>query len=293
MWKYIVIVSLVLFAVASFVFYKTHTALTSSEGEVAALQVQYTEATGKNNEVFVDEYILAYAKMRHDWLTKRKSDLEAEKERVVAEDSAVTQEIEELNAKWEVLFGAINKERESLKEVMREVVSRLDLSSAVEKTGADVQDLDETDPDLFVKIGENLQALNDKKGLLDTKLQEETSEVEKRVAERDDLQEHIAEEEGTARDRRARISPEELVCYVSVCDPAWDYVILSKGADAGVVIGSRLAVMRGEKKICELNITLVEANRSSGDIVYSTLVTGEIVQPGDRVISVRTSPAKQ
>lgn len=292
MWKYIVILSLVLFAAATFVFYKTHTALTSSDGEVAALQAQYVEATGRNNDVFVDTYILAYAKMRHEWLEQRKAEYEAEKTRVEAEDAAVSQEIVELNAKWENLFGEINRVRDSLKETMREVVSRLDISSAVEKTGADVQDLDETDPDLFVKIGENLQALNEKKDLLAGKLQEETAEVEKRIAERDDLQENISEEEGTARDRRARISPEELVCHVSVCDPAWDYVILDKGADAGVVIGSRLAVMRGDKKICELNVTLVEANRSSGDVVYSTLVTGEIVQPGDRVIAVRTSPVK-
>ena len=289
MWKYLVIASLVLFAVASFVFYKTHTAMTTSSGEVAVLQVQYDAAVAKNKDIFVDETISAYAKMRHEWLVKRKAELEAKKARVEEEDAALVQETEELNAKWEALFSEIEKERESIKESVKEIASRIDFSSAVEKSGADVEPLDSSDPDIFQKIEANLRALNEKKESVDNKLKQESAEVEKRVAQRDVLKEHIAVEEGIARDRRARISPEELSCHVTVTDPAWDYVIIDHGADAGVVIGSRLAVLRGEKKICELNVTLVEANRASCDVVYSTLLTGESVKPGDRVIAVRTS----
>lgn len=292
MWKYLVIASLVLFAAASFVFYKTHTAMTTSSGEVAALQLQYDSAISKNKDVFVDETISAYAKIRHEWLVKYRTELEDEKVRVDAEDAAIVQETEELNAKWEALFAEIEKERNLIKDTRKEVASRVDLSGAVERTGADVEQLDDSDPDIFQKVDANFQALNAKKDELDARLKEEEAEVEKRVAIRDGLQENIAEEEGIARDRRARISPEELVCYVTVADPAWDYVILDHGADAGVVIGSRLAVFRGDRKICELNVTLVEANRSSGDIVYSTLLAGESVEPGDRVVAVRTSNNK-
>ena len=289
MWKYLVIASLVLFAVASFVFYKTHTAMTTSSGEVAAIQVQYDAAIAKNKDVFVDETISAYAKMRHEWLLKRRSDLEAEKARVEAEDAEVVQETEELNSKWEALFAEIEKEREVIKDTVKEIASRVDLSSIVEKTGADVEPLNSDDPDLFQKMEANLQALKEKKDQMETNLKQEEAEVEKRVAQRDSLTESIAAEEAIAKDRRARISPEELVCHVSVSDPAWDYVIIDHGADAGVVIGSRLAVFRGEKKICELNVTLVEANRSSCDIVYSTLLPGEAVHSGDRVVAVRLS----
>ena len=289
MWKYIVIASLVFFAVASFVFYKTHTAMTTSSGEVAAIQLQYDAAIAKNKDVYLDETISAYAKMRHEWLVKRKAELEAQKARVESEDAELVQETEELKAKWEALFSEIEKEKESIKEAVKEIASRVDLSAAVEKSGADVEPLDDSDPDIFQKIQTNLQALNEKKDALDTRLKQEEAEVEKRVAHRDTLQEHIAEEEGIAKDRRARISPEELQCHVTVTDPSWDYVIIDHGADAGVVIGSRLAVLRGDKKICELNVTLVEANRSSCDVVYSTLLTGEAVQPGDRVIAVRTT----
>ena len=289
MWKYIVIASLVFFAVASFVFYKTHTAMTTSSGEVAAIHEQYNAAISKNKDVYVDETISAYAKMRHEWLVKRRAELEAEKTRIEAEDAELVQETEELNAKWDVLFSEIGKERDSIKEAIKDIVSRVDLSEAVEKSGADVEPLDAGDKDIFQKIETNLQALDEKKDALDTDLKKEEAEVEKRVAQRDSLQESITAEEIIARDRRARISPEDLTAHVTIADPAWDYVIIDRGADAGVVIGSRLAVMRGDKKICELNVTLVETNRSSCDVVYSTLVTGESVKPGDRIVSVHTS----
>ena len=45
--------------------------------------------------------------------------------------------------------------------------------------------------------------------------------------------------------------------------------------------------MRGDKKICELNVTLVESSRASCDVVYSTMLTGERVEVGDTVVSVR------
>ena len=289
MWKYLVIASLVFFAVAAFVFYKTHTVMTTSVGEVASIQEQYEAAINKNKDVFMDETIDAYAKMRHEWLVKRKSDLEAEKARVEAEDSELVQETTELNAKWEALFSEIERERDSIKDAMKEIAGEVDFSGSVERTGADVDPLDDRDPDIFEKIGANMAALNAKKDQQNSKLQVEVAEVEARVAKRDELQSNIAVEDAIARDRRARISPAELECHVAVTDPEWDLVILDRGADAGIVIGSRLAVMRGEKKICELNVTLVEANRASGDVVFNTLVVGEAVKAGDRVIAVRTT----
>lgn len=289
MWKIIVYISLVFFAAASFVFYKTHTAMTTSAGEVAAIQKQYVAAITKNKAVYADEIISAYAKMRHEYLLKRRAELEAEKARVEEEDARLVEETERLNADWEKLYSEIEKERDSIKEAVKDIAAKVDLSEAVEKSGADVEPLDANAEDIFQTIEANLRALAEKKDALDARLKQEESEVEKRVAQRDSLQEHIAEEELIARDRRARISPEELNCRVVLTDPAYDYVIIDHGADAGVVIGSRLAVMRGEKKICELNVTLVESTRSSCDVVYSTLIAGEAVHAGDRVIAVRTS----
>lgn len=293
MWKIILTVSLVLFAAASYVLYKTHTSMTTSTGEVAVLHVQYESAIAKNKDIFLDETISAYAKIRHEWLVSHRAELEAERARVEAKDVEIQQETAELNSEYETLFSEIEKMRDSIKDVVKDVAARIDFSGAVERTGADVEILDGTDTDIFQKVDASLQALNEKKDEKDAELKAEEAEVQRRVVTRDGLLADIAVEEGIARDRRARLSPEELVCHVTLTDPSWDYVILDHGADAGVVIGSRLAVMRGDKKICELNVTLVEANRTSADIVYSTMITGEVVQPGDRVISVRTTASKK
>lgn len=289
MWKYIVIVALVLFAFASFVFYKTHTAITSTSGEVAALRSLVDNAANKNKEIYMDQSIAAYAEMRLEWLNKRKAEADAERTRVEEETVRVKQETENLQQEYENTSGLAVAQKEKLDEMVRTIASRDDLRQLLEKVGADAEDMSESDPEIFDKISTNLRSLDAKKEELDIKLREEASSVEALVARRDDLTEKIAEEEGIAKDRRARISPAELECSVATADPHWDYVIIDKGVDGGVVIGSRLAVMRGDKKICELNVTLVEANRSSCDVVYSTLVTGEIVRPGDRVISVRTN----
>lgn len=289
MWKYIVIVALVLFGFASFVFYKTHSSITASAGEVASLRTLVDNAAAKNKEIFMDECIAAYAQMRHDWLTKRKAEADAEKARVEEETTRVQQETENLQQEYENTSGLAVAQKAKLDEVIRSIASRDDLRQLLDKVGADAEDMSESDPDIFDKISANLRSLDAKKEELDIKLREEQSTVESLVARRDDLTEKIAVAEGIAKDRRARISPAELECSVATTDPGWDYVIIDQGVDGGVVIGSRLAVLRGEKKICELNVTLVEANRSSCDIVYSTLVTGEVVHPGDRVISVRSN----
>lgn len=292
MWKYILIVALVLFGFASYVFYKTHTAVVSSNGEVAALRTQLENATNKNKEVFMDEYIAEYAKMRNEWLVKRKADAEEERTRVEEETERVKQETASLEQEYETTAGLAQKQKEHLDEIIKSISSRDDLRELLEKVGADAEDMSAGDPELFEKIASNLHSLDVKKEELDQNLAQETASVEVLVARRDDLNAAIAKAEGIARDRRARISPVELESRVITADRNWDYVIIDKGVDGGVVIGSRLAVMRGDKKICELNVTLVENNRSSCDVVYSTLVVGEAVHPGDRVIAVRPNSQK-
>ena len=292
MWKYIVIAALVLFAVASFVFYKTHTALVSSAGEVAALRADFETAVAKSKEVYVDESIAAYAKMRNEWLSERKAEAEAQKAKFEEETAEVKQQTQTLQQEYENSVGAAQTLKAKIDEMMSNIASRDDMKELMEKVEAEAEDMDASDPELFDKISANVAALEAKKEVISTKLKTEESALETLVARKDALTEEIAAADALARERRARISPAELECHVATADPAWDYVILDKGLDGGVIIGSRLAVMRGEKKICELNVTLVESNRASGDIVYSTLVTGEVVRPGDHVVSVRPSTQK-
>ena len=63
-------------------------------------------------------------------------------------------------------------------------------------------------------------------------------------------------------------------------------VTLADGMRAGVVGGSKVAVMRRGEKIGELNVKAVSANLATADVVQSSLKDGENVAPGDTVIPV-------
>lgn len=293
MWKYIVIASLVLFAAASFLFYKTHNSLVSSGGEVEALQAQYETAIAKNKEIFVDEGIAAYAKMRYDWLEQRRVEADAQKAKLEEEDVTYQGEIERLTKEWESLGGAIEEQKAKLQEDLRALGNSELLKSALDKArelgNKEVQDVDASDPDVLQNISANIRVLQESKKEVEQEIAKESAVVQSLEAQRVVLTDEIAAADALAKERRARISPADLECHVINADPSWDYAILDAGIDKGIIIGSRLAVMRDGKKICELNVTLVEANRSSCDVVYNTLLTGETVHPGDRVIAVRHS----
>lgn len=109
------------------------------------------------------------------------------------------------------------------------------------------------------------------------------------TSESERLSTQISEQKKLAQDRQARLSPPDLECRVSYVDPNWGFVRLDAGINKGIVIGSRLAIMRGDVKICEINVTNVETRAAAGEVVRSTLMTAESVKPGDRVISVRNN----
>lgn len=90
-----------------------------------------------------------------------------------------------------------------------------------------------------------------------------------------------------AADQRARISPANLKTSVRSIYDTWGFIILSGGANEGVVLGSKLAVMRGNDKIAELNVSTVEPTMSSAEVIPSTMTEGEKIMVGDKVVSVR------
>ena len=291
MWKYIVTVSLVLIAAGTFVFYKTHQALVSANGEVAALQTQYENAIAKNKEIFIDEAIAAYARMRGEWLVKSKAESEEQEAKFREEDLTYTTEIQRLEAELKSMGGELeefNEKRESLlnalvnDEALQKILSDLQESGDVQ-----VAEMDSSDADVLTNLASNVNLLKAKRDEISGEIAKDEAFIQTLQSSKDSLYASIKKEDDLARERQARLSPETLDCNVILADPAWEYVIVNAGADAGVIIGSRLAVMRGERKICEMNVTLVENNRSSCDIIMDTLLAGEAVKSGDRVISSR------
>lgn len=274
MWKYIIIGSLVLFLAATFVFYKNHGAMTAPGGEVAAVHAQLQDAVEKNKNISLDRTIKAYSEMRTEWINDRKAKADAEKTDFDGQTEELNSEITQLTARYDALEGDSKRLREELDNTLEGLANAVGL----EEGSADPEE-----------VAKKVAEMMEENIGLERQVAVEEAAIAALGKESDELNAQITAARKLNQDRQARISPAELECHVINSDPSWDYVILDAGIDKGVVIGSRLAVMRDDKQICELNVTLVEANRTSCDVVYSTLLPGERVHSGDRVISVRNN----
>ncbi len=271
MWKYIIIGSVVLFGAAAFIFHKNLEALTAPGGEVAAIQTQYQDAVNKNKNIALDKTIKAYSDMRTEWLNERKSKADTEKTDFEGQTQAVEEKISQLSTRYDDIEGNFKRLREELDNTLMGVANSVGLDES------------STDPEEVVT---HVAELMEKNIELEKKVAQEEATITALGTQYENLVVAVKKAKNLQRDRQNRISPIELQCSVLKCDPEWDYVILDAGIDKGIVIGSRVAVMRNDKKICELTMTLVEANRASGDIVLSTLLPGEGVKAGDTVVSI-------
>ncbi|MBR1978416.1 MAG: hypothetical protein IJ985_02805 [Akkermansia sp.] len=272
MWKYIIIGSVVLFGTAAFIFHKNLEALTAPSGEVAAIQTQYQDAVTKNKNISLDKTIKAYSDMRTEWLNERKGKADSEKADFDTKSQEVEEEISQLSARYDAIEGDFKRLREELDNTLLGVSKSVGLEE------------ESTDPE---EVASHVAELMNENIELEKKVAQEEATITALGNQLEDLTKKIADAKLLQQQRQNRISPADLKCTVLKTDPEWNYVILDAGIDKNIVIGSRLAVMRGDKKICELNMTLVEANRSSGDVVYNTLLPGECVKAGDTVVSVQ------
>ena len=275
MWKYIIIAAVVLFLGACFLFYKNNEALTGPEGEVAAYQSQFDMAKKKAVDIEKDKAIKRYAELRTAYFKQQSDKYNEERSALEAEDAPLEQEITKANADLEAAKADFKRYEEELKAFRRDAA-----------TAAGAEDSGEED---LQAIGRSIAELVESNKALEAQAAAEEKMTSDLGAESEKTLAMIEAAKKLAADRMARLSPVELKCSVVSADPTWDYVILDGGIDKGIVIGSRLAVMRGDQKVCELSVTLVESNKSSCDVVYSTMRPGDKVRPGDTVVSVRNN----
>ncbi len=292
MWKYIAIASLVLLTAGTFVLYKTHQGLVSlPTGEIASLRTEYKKAIEINERTFMDKANAAYALKRGEWLKQRKKEADEQETKLQDEIANNRQEIERLQREYQSIGGSIEEFKDKQRDVLRNLVNCDALQKVSENlhetANVELESLDDSDPEVLTSLARNVTLIEEKEKDIENEKEKEESTIQALGGRKEKAQEAIAQEDALSRERQARVSPQELNCSVVVAEPAWEYVIVDAGIDKGVVIGSRLAVMRGETKICEMNVTLVEANRSSCDIVTKTLLAGEAVELGDRVVAVR------
>ncbi len=277
MWKYIIIAAVVLFLGACFLFYKNNEALTGPEGEVAAYQSQFDMAKKKAVDIEKDKAIKRYAELRTAYFKQQSDKYNEERSAIEAEDAPLEQEITKANADLEAAKADFKRYDEEFKVFQKNASE----AAGVEDASGDEEGLK--------MIGQRIAELVESNNALEAQAAAEEKMTSDLGAESEKTLAMIEAAKKLAADRMARLSPVELKCSVVTADPTWDYVILDGGIDKGIVIGSRLAVMRGDQKVCELSVTLVESNKSSCDVVYSTMRPGDKVRPGDTVVSVRNN----
>ena len=276
MWKYIIIAAVVLFLGACFLFYKNNEALAGPEGEVAAFQSQFDMAKKKAVDIEKDKAVKRYAELRTAYFKQLNDKYNEECSALEAEDAPFEQEIAKANADLEAAKADFKRYQDQFKAFQKDATA-----------AAGVEDAD--DEEALKLVGQRIAELVESNNALEAQAAAEEKMTQDLGAESERTLAMIEAAKKLAADRMARLSPVELKCSVVSVDPTWDYVILDSGIDKGIVIGSRLAVMRGNQKVCELTVTLVESNKSSCDVVYSTMRPGDQVQPGDAVVSVRNN----
>lgn len=317
MWKYIIIGSVVLLAGTSFLFHKNNSAMSAPDGEVAEIQKRFESAVKKSNDIELDQAIKKYAEIRTAYFKQEMEKFAAEKAEWEEKDAPLDAEISKAKANLEQAekdfqnyqsdFNAFKKdavaavenggaepaEEESGEEELVEggvALGEEEEEYAEEETESSDEAMDSSGEDeALAAVGQKIADLmRTNEGLTAKHAAAElhAKNLEDELARTKDA---IAKEEQLQKDRVARISPVDLSCSVLRADSQWDYVVLDAGVNKGIVIGSRLAVTRGDKKVCELMVTLVEPTRASCDVIYSTIRPGDAVQPGDRVTSVRNN----
>ena len=272
MWKYIIIAAVVLFLGACFLFYKNNEALAGPEGEVAAFQSQFDMAKKKAVDIEKDKAIKRYAELRTAYFKQQTEKNNEERDALEAEDAPYEPEITKANADLEAAKADLKKYEEQFKVFRR---------GATEAAGLDGVD----DEDAIRLVGQRMAEMEAENASLVEQVKVVNGEIDGLNADIKTVNGNIADAKKLAKDRRDRKSPPELKCAVLHVDKTWDYVILDAGIDKGIVIGSRLAVMRGETRVCDLIVSLVESNRASCEVVYSTMRPGDAVLPGDVVES--------
>lgn len=277
MWKYSLIPAVALLLGASFFFCKNNDALTAQNGEVAAFQSQFSAAVQKSREIESDQAIKKYAELRTEYFRAQAEEFKSKADAAAAETAAVEQDCTGITAQIEAIKAASKLASESFNKF------RDGALAAVEMESSDIADEDDFRVAVIAKLAEANTANQETESQISAK-QAQISAIQGEIKTTLD---QIAAAKKLSSDRMARLSPPELSCTVLTADPNWDFVILDAGIDKGIISGSRLAAHRDGKKICELSVTLVEGNRASCEVVYSTMRPGDRVQVGDKVTAVR------
>lgn len=255
MWNKLTIFAAVLLLAAGAFAYNNYT----------GLEAEQAEKTSRTDTL---DNLLASVKQQEDKLALARQtakDLEAE-------CNSLTDQHTEMVAKNQELETQITEKEQALETITTQLADIESKSKDMNNVAQLVAEIERTEQDNTRLAGE-VSAAEAKRDALVAR----SEQIDKSVADLNKLED----------EQRARISPASLRTSIRNVFNDWGFVVLSGGADQGIVLGSRLAVMRGDTKVAELLVNNVESAKASADIVPASKAEGVTLSPGDVVVAVR------
>ncbi|MBK1791641.1 hypothetical protein [Persicirhabdus sediminis] len=235
-------------------------------------------------------------------LEKNKQDTENAEQKYAQLQKTFTQSVAELNGlnddikqaeadieESQAKLAEVSKQREEIKSKVASIESKHDdLVAALERAKEDSADLPK--PDVIIPQIKELKARS-------LQVATDLADAESQLANLNQQKARTDVElanfnEKLAATRSGKSFP-NLKTRVSAVYRNWGFVLLSAGDKQGVVTGSILDVVRDEEVVAKLQVTAVEANKASANIVRESVAEGVNLHPGDVVIAEQTISASE
>jgi hypothetical protein len=114
---------------------------------------------------------------------------------------------------------------------------------------------------------------------------EEARQVQETLRNREkESAEKLAAAERQVQEYRRPIERAGLTGRIKSVTPGWNFVVIDVGDRRGATVNSPLLVYRDGAVVARLRITSVEPTESIADVVPGSMVRGQSIQPGDRVV---------
>lgn len=234
-----------------------------TKDKIAALQATVTqsnkEATNAKNN-----------------LVKAKDDLKSAQDlQKTAEDKAATKEAEASSAK-----AVLDKAKSDLDAATAQIAAKQaevdqakkDLADANAKAGNGAV-APEATAELEKKLKDAQTQLTESQTLLQTQ--------QTKIKDAEDRADTLTKEKAR---RDAQVMAKGLEGQVMAVNQGWNFVVISIGDRQGAVANAQLIVKRGDSMVGKVRISSVEPATSIADILPESVVKGQHIMPGDRVI---------
>jgi hypothetical protein len=216
-------------------------------------------------------------KRTDDWLATK-----AEKEKIIAANVVLSEEIATLESNIVEIKSELAEKKRRNSQIAAAVKSSKPLFDELGGVRA---------------IIPNIKRLRSDIASLTAEIEEGNATLRNLKQSNSDTQASIVVNEARVEFETSGKSQPFLKTTIKTVYASWGFVTLNGGDIQGVVPGSTLAVVRGDKVVAKLKVSTVEPNRAAADILRESLGADIFLRAGDNVVAIASAksadPAKK